>query len=142
MLPHGSLIFQGKKTKSKKAQNQEQQKLRNQASQHLGSPHSLVICHSVWFMDRQTVKERLRLSQPLVVETRHCFCSEPWAKFCTVKVSLSQTYIVIFLHFAAVVLNKLLSISKLSLTMMLRGHKQWKLNYHVYSFLLFVSFGP
>ena len=90
-LQKGSSILQGKTRVSRKGQKQEQQKVKTRLTQCVTVPmlHTLVRHHSVWFIAkrRQTIALCQRQSQPLVDEIQLCSSSEPWEKFCTVKVS-------------------------------------------------------
>lgn len=108
-LQKGSSIWQGKTRVSPKGQKQEPQKVKNrpQCVAVLMLP-TLVRHHSVWFTAkrRQTIASCQKQSQPLVDEIQLCSSSEPWEKFCTVKVSsvfhcrlIGHFWVAIFLCF-------------------------------------------
>ena len=95
---------------SPKGQKEEQQKVKNRLTQCVTvlMLHTLVRHHSVWFTAkrRQTITLCQRQSQPLVDEIQLCSSSEPWEKFCTVKVSsifhcglIGHFWVAIFLCF-------------------------------------------
>ena len=95
---------------SPKGQKEEQQKVKNRLTQCVTvlMLHSLVRHHIVWFTAkrRQTITLCQRQSQPLVDEIQLCSSSEPWEKFCTVKVSsilhcglIGHFWVAIFLCF-------------------------------------------